>query len=597
MELIYLESGRRMINKLKEMYDLHAYQQADARWARDRQAEATTPAEIAKRYYDVHYSDWQVRPNTFLYEMQDGNELDDAPFVLLRTLLKTNPKATHTIIINKDSLKKAYKVLAFWELTADPRIKVVDRFTEAHMRTLLTAETVITNAMIFSDIFVKRARQRFVNTWHGTPWKKMGYAMPGGVMGSWNVVRTLMMTDLLVMPNTYTAKIFNRDYRLAGLYLGKITTIGYPRNDVFFEKLSERQLTTLEKDYRNGQPTILYAPTWAGDASSAGDATDELTKYLHTLVTLSQHFPTYTIRFKPHSYFTEAINADARFAPFLVDDAWGTNVLLAHTDILITDYSSLFFDFLVTGRPVLFYDTQIDYDTRRGKYFEVDELPGPFTHQLTELMTSIENIAAIKTQYAAQYAKFVTRFVRDDDGSAARRVTEVMAQITSQNQHGQVVVNGEDFSDGTFGLRHQIADLATTYDTSMAIYEAHLLDNWYGFQFFQNIDGTMPNTRIFVNKQIPNITLTLNEATQQGHRFLGNVTFEVALIPQVDFSSHQQALITTANTVVTVTNTERDAWLDQLGFTKIAAHADFVVWSRDENFDSNTLSPIFMSLQ
>lgn len=597
MELIYLESGRRMINKLKEMYKLYAYQQADAKWAHERQATAATPAEIAKRYYDAHYSDWQVRPNTFLYEMQDGNELDDAPFVLLRTLLKTNPKATHTIIINKDSLKKAYKVLAFWKLTADPRIKVVDRFTEAHMRTLLTAETVITNAMIFSDIFVKRGRQRFVNTWHGTPWKKMGYAMPGGVMGSWNVIRTLMMTDLLVMPNTYTAKIFNRDYRLAGLYQGKISTFGYPRNDVFFEKLSERQLTTLENAYRNGQPTILYAPTWAGDASSAGDATAELTKYLHTLVTLAQHFPTYTIRFKPHSYFTEAINADARFAPFLVDDAWGTNVLLAHTDILITDYSSLFFDFLVTGRPVLFYDTQIDYDTTRGKYFEVNELPGPFTQQLTELITHIEDIESIKAQYADQYAKFVTRFVHDDDGSAARRITEVMSQMTSRNQHGQLVVNGEDFSDATFNLRDQIADLAATYDTSLAIYEAHLLDNWYGFQFFQNIDATMPNTRIFVNKQLSNLPLTLNEAMQQGHRFLGNVTFAVALIPQDDFSSHQQALITTVNTVITVTNTERDAWLDHLGFTKIVTHANFVVWSHDENFDSTTLSPLFMAIQ
>ncbi len=597
MELIYLESGRRMINKLKEMYKLYAYQQADAKWAHERQGTATTPAEIAKQYYDAHYSDWQVIPNTYLYEMQDGNELDDSPFVILRKLLKTNPKATHTIIINKNSLQKAYKVLAFWELTADPRIKVVDRFTEAHMRTLLTAETVITNAMIFSDIFVKRVRQRFVNTWHGTPWKKMGYAMPGGVMGSWNVIRTLMMTDLLVMPNTYTAKIFNRDYRLAGLYQGKISTFGYPRNDVFFEKLSERQLTTLENDYRNGQPTILYAPTWAGDASSAGDATAELTKYLHTLVTLAQHFPTYTIRFKPHSYFTEAINADARFAPFLVDDAWGTNVLLAHTDILITDYSSLFFDFLVTVRPVLFYDTQIDYDTTRGKYFEVNELPGPFTQHLTELITHIEDIESIKAHYADQYAKFVTRFVHDDDGSAARRVTEVMSQMTSRNQHGQLVVNGEDFSDATFSLRDKIADLATIYDTSLAIYESHLLDNWYGFQFFQNIDGTMPNTRIFVNKQLPNIQLTPAEAKQQGRRFLSNVTFDVALVPQDDFSNHQKALTTTANTVITVTNTERDAWLNQLGFTKIATFKDLVVWSHDENFDSTTLNSIFMTIQ
>lgn len=597
MELIYLESGRQMINKLKEMYDLYEYQLADAQWSRDRQAEASAPAEIAKQYYDEHYNDWQVIPNTYLYEMQDGNELDDSPFVILRKLLKTNPTAMHTIIINKNSLQKADKVLVFWELIADPRITVVERFSETHMQNLLTAETIVTNAMIFSDIFVKRAKQCFVNTWHGTPWKKMGYAMPGGVMGSWNVLRTLMMADLLVMPNAYTAEIFKRDYRLTNLYQGQITTIGYPRNDVLFETLNERQLVILENDYRNGQPTILYAPTWAGDASSDGDATDELSKYLQTLVTLSQRFPAYTIRFKPHSYFTESINADIRFAPFLIDDAWGTNVLLTHTDILITDYSSLFFDFLVTGRPVLFYDTQTDYDTTRGKYFEIDELPGPFTHQLTELITYIEDIKKIKAQYADQYAKFVSRFVKDDDGKAAQRVTQIMTHMTSRNQHGQLVINGEDFSDATFSLRDKIADLATIYDTSLAIYESHLLDNWYGFQFFQNIDGTMPNTRIFVNKQIPNTQLTPAEAKQQGRRFLGNVTFDVALVPQADFSNHQKALTTTANTVITVTNTERDDWLNQLGFTKIATLTDFVVWSHDENFDSTTLNSIFMTIQ
>ncbi len=131
----------------------------------------------------------------------------------------------------------------------------------------------------------------------------------------------------------------------------------------------------------------------------------------------------------------------------------------------------------------------------------------------------------------------------------------------------------------------------------MAIYESHLLDNWYGFQFFQNVDGTMPNTRIFVNKQIPNIQLTPAEAKQQGRRFLSNVTFDVALVPQDDFSNHQKALTTTANTVITVTNTERDAWLNQLGFTKIATFKDLVVWSHDENFDSTTLNSIFMTIQ
>lgn len=70
----------------------------------------------------------------------------------------------------------------------------------------------------------------------------MGYAMPGGVMGSWNVIRIFLMTNYLILPNSYTAEIFKKDYRLDNLYTGRIILAGYPRNDILVTGLPKKQL-------------------------------------------------------------------------------------------------------------------------------------------------------------------------------------------------------------------------------------------------------------------------------------------------------------------------------------------------------------------
>lgn len=536
----------------------------------------------AKLFYDEHYNFWPVKDEIVLYDIRDGYELDDSPFAILRYWLSSRPKMRHVIVTRIETKEKMVRILNQWHLNQNKNIILVDYYSTQHMKTLLTAKYVITNAMIFSDIFVKRSEQIFVNTWHGTPLKKMGYAMPGGVMGSWNVIRTLMMTDYLIMPNDYSAQIFRRDYRLDGLYTGKITLIGYPRNDVLVNRVSPYQANKVGATTISAENirTILYAPTWSGDTTKITSSDEELDKYLSVLDKISKLQDT-QIRFKPHPYFKEKIDEDIRFKPYRLNDAIGTNEVLSEVDILITDYSSLFFDFLVTNNPIIFFDVKKNYAEERGEYLQVSSLPGPYTKDSDELVKLLENTQSWFEKYRKTYQQFKEKFVSLDDGHASKRVTREISSILASKELPQrtIIVNGEDFSDTSFSDTRLVNKLSKKYDVSMVAFESHLLDNWYGQIFFKHIDEVMPVSRIFINKNdIHHKNLTTELAYIDGKRITGGKIFDIMVIFQKKFSYHQKIIMATTKTIIMTKNIKREMWITKLGFIKYFENERFQVW-------------------
>ena len=112
----------------------------------------------------------------------------------------------------------------------------------------------------------------------------------------------------------------------------------------------------------------------------------------------------------------------------LVPNEIPTNVILGLTDVLITDYSSIFFDFLSTGRPVLFFTPDLeDYEGTRGLYFEPNQWPGPAVRTITELAPHIMRYATtgqLPPESADRYRAAQQRFTqlrRWRRGTARRR--------------------------------------------------------------------------------------------------------------------------------------------------------------------------------
>ncbi|SPJ44371.1 CDP-glycerol glycerophosphotransferase family protein [Leuconostoc carnosum] len=554
------------------------YLKNDRKWQKTRYPGVLTLEGTAKQFYDTHYDDWQVDHHLFLYDVRDGQQLDDSPFELLRYYLEKYPKTLHVIVAAEKHIDNIKQVLYFWNLQNDIRIIIVQQFSNQHMQYLLTAKCIITNAMIFSNILVKRGSQILVNTWHGTPLKKMGYAMPGGVMGSWNVIRTLMMTDYLVLPNQYTADIFKRDYRLTGLFKGEFVVAGYPRNDVLVNGMLDDQLKKMQVELATDQPVILYAPTWTGDSATLDGTYNGLEKYLDVLQKIQANYSNYAIKFKPHPYVYESILNDDRFAKYLIPSWLNTNALLAYTAILVTDYSSLFFDFLVTKRPIIFLDITDNYQRERGTYLGSTTLPGPFTTKVSDVIEWIGQIDQVQINYHEQYHHFVNEFVSEDDGNATQRVGELVQHELKLKTRGNlsVLVNGEDFSTDKFSPL-VAKKISNKVDASIVVYVSHLLDNWYGKQFFSNVDDTMSNTRIFVNDD-----MIIDGSWQQlniiGQRVVGTQTFDILLIEQQASSLHQKTLLTLSDTVVMVPNTQREQWLLALNYQYISSINDLAIW-------------------
>lgn len=557
------------------------YKWRDWQWQRQNKLALQSPENKAKQYYDNHYDEWPLDENVALYDMRDGQQLSDSPRAILLHWLNNKPKMQHIIVAESQYLTEIQATLAYLTLSDRSQIHVVIQFSDEHMHALLTAKYVVTNAMIFSDIFVKRSDQIFINTWHGTPLKKMGYAMPGGVMGSWNVLRNLMMTDYLVMPNAYTTTIFRRDYRLDNLYRGQLLNVGYPRNDVLVNGLKPMLEKKVRALVHSQQKVILYAPTWSGDATTLTSSYEEIQKYLVVLKQLQQQLPQYDIRFKAHPYVYQLVEKDKAFASYLVPNYLDTNYVLAITDILITDYSSLFFDYLITQRPILFLDQNADYQTSRGTYLADNQLPGPYTRQVEDIVDWIHHLSDIQIKFSVQYQNFYQRYVANDDGLATERVATVIQKQPAIQpvKTIRMLINGEDFSESQFddGI---VARIPQNVDQSFVIYERHLLDNWYGYQFFTHVDQVMPNSRIFVNKSPQDNSLSPEQAKIKGQRIVGNAHFDILVIGQTNASTHQKDIMMLANQVLMRANTKRSEWLLNIGYQRVWHHNTWELWQQ-----------------
>lgn len=366
----------------------------------------------------------EIINNTVFYESRDGQSITDSPFAIFKYLLSADGFENHQHIWSYvpgteiNLMIKKYQVL--------PNVTFVERNSKAYINWLAKAEVVINNATLQSFYF-KREGQKYINTWHGTPLKTMGFDMPGNPAGAKNVVRNFFQTDYLLSPNSHTTKMFLDSYRLKGLYRGEIIEAGYPRIDqtLTIEKLAIiDEIKQYKKNIDSSKEIIMYTPTWKG--TNLSSARNDVQQIISEMAILRETYgEKYNVLVKVHPFLYATASKNKTLTPFLMPDVLDTNELLGITDILITDYSSIFFDFLVTDKPILFYCWDDDlYTEERGKYFDYSELPGPVAYTINELVEALGNIEQVKTDFSTNYQTFKEKFVSYDDGKATQRYVD-----------------------------------------------------------------------------------------------------------------------------------------------------------------------------
>jgi CDP-glycerol glycerophosphotransferase len=371
-----------------------------------------------------------VRDRTVLYESFAGNGAVCNPEAIFRELLSA-PDMTelhHTWVLNR---RRGYAALRS-EFARNRRVRFVRRGSPSYFRALATRRYLVNNAT-FPPEFAKRPDQIYLNTWHGTPLKRMGYDMQvDGAIEAANTMRNFLSADFLVSQNAFmTEQLYEKAYRLRGVFTGRIIQDGYPRMDrqLLDDAGRAAARATLEAAgvSLGDRQLVLYAPTWRGSQFSSPDDNAKqivaATRRLEELLGRDR----YVVLLKTHERVHHFVARNPAWRSTFVPNDIPTNLLLGITDALVTDYSSIFFDYLPLAGPIVFYAQDGDaYSQTRGTYFSSDELPGPFCTDLEDVASAILEGAAGQAASRRRRDEWRARFVNRNDGHSARRVVDVV---------------------------------------------------------------------------------------------------------------------------------------------------------------------------
>ena len=368
-------------------------------------------------FYFRIYNKRPINDKKIFFESFKGNYYTDSPKYIYEYLYNHYPNDYEFVWLMND--KKA--------IPGNP--KTVKRNSLAHFKQLATSKYWVMNTK--QDFwYVKRSGQVFLSTWHGTPLKRLGFDMDNIHLDNPKTKEIYLKDskdwDYLISQNPFSTETFPRAFA----YDGRILETGYPRNDLLYNA-DEDKIAQIKRDLKipDDKKVILYAPTWRDvETHELEDAKYGLELDLNLLIeSLGDE---YVILIRTHYLISNNLNLDD-FRDFAlnVSDYEDIAELFLISDLLITDYSSVFFDFANLKRPILFYTYDLEeYENElRGFYIDIKtEVPGPLLKTTEEVLDAICHIDEISEEYSQRYDEFYDRFCSLDDGNASKRIVEAV---------------------------------------------------------------------------------------------------------------------------------------------------------------------------
>ena len=370
--------------------------------------------------YKRVFNNMKIKDDLVVFESFQGKSYSDSPKYIYEYMLKHKSNYKFIWVMNERT-----------NIPGNP--ETVKRFSLKYYYYIARAKYIVSNVRM-PNKYIKRKEQSYLQTWHGTPLKRLAgdmssVHMPGTNAERYkkNFNRETDKWDYLIAPNQYSSDIFRRAFWFNNTML----QTGYPRNDILTNDNDEETINRLKRT--NALPTdkkiILYAPTWRDDEYfKVGKYKFDLSLDLHKMK--AQFGDEYIILLRMH--YLVASNMDLTgLEGFAYDVSKYSDVseLYLMSDILITDYSSVFFDYANLKRPILFYTYDIEkYQGQlRGFYIDMEkELPGPLLMDNDEVMNAIENIDEVSEKYKNRYNEFYERFCSWDDGRSSEKVVDAV---------------------------------------------------------------------------------------------------------------------------------------------------------------------------
>ena len=375
-----------------------------------------------KRALGTHqaYARERKRPlleKTCLFEAAQGKNLNGNMFALMRELA-WNPDFSEyeaVFVTQEDNFKAAQKMYARYGMHP----VFVVRGSDEYDRYLARCKYVFTDNS-FPTYFHKREDQVYLNTWHGTPLKKLGISnIQNSIASLSNVQKNFLTADYVLFPNQLTKDCFFKDYRLDVLFSNNILMADYPRNDALVDPAIREVVRKRHK--LEGKRIAAYLPTWRGTARTA-DVKNQAIDLQIALTEIDKHLDDSTILFvNLHFLLSDSLNYSVFKHIKRFPKEFETYDFLAACDVLVTDYSSVMFDFACTQRKIVLYPyDKEDYLKSVGTYLDYDELPFPVATSPKELS------ALISEENIDSYDDFRQEYCSYHTGHASRDVLETI---------------------------------------------------------------------------------------------------------------------------------------------------------------------------
>ena len=366
-----------------------------------------------------------------VFESYHGKQYSDSPRAIYEYMKEHHPEYKMIWSVDRASMK----------YFAQKDVEYVRRFSIRWLLIMTRAKYWVNNVR-FPLWIPKPKHTVYVQTWHGTPLKRLAMDMdevhmPGTNTNKYkaNFLKEASNWDYLVSPNAYSTEIFKRAFQ----FDKEMIESGYPRNDFLHNCNDEETINELKRKFNLplDKKLILYAPTWR-DNQFFKKGKYKFNLELDLARMREELGDSYIVIMRMH--YLVAQNMDlTEFDGFAYDFSHLEDIreLYLISDILVTDYSSVFFDYANLRRPMIFFTYDIeDYrDNLRGFYFDFEEkAPGLLTKTTEELIAEVKSMESNQFKLSERFEEFYQKFCYLESGQSAKRVVEeVFEKGTKRN--------------------------------------------------------------------------------------------------------------------------------------------------------------------
>lgn len=284
---------------------------------------------------------------------------------------------------------------------------------------LLATCKFLVNDVTFHTAFIKREKQIYLNTWHGTPLKKMGIDVVNDAHLFGNIQRNILASNYFLTPNEYMKKIMISSNSLRNLFSGNFLEEGYPRNAVFFDKNRSNYIKS--EMGISDKHVIVYMPTWRGNSSNnkSKEYVEKLKKYL---TKIDQKLDDNIIFYiKLHPLVNSSISFDEYSHIKNFPDKYEIYDFLNISDTLVTDYSSIMFDYACTGKNIVLFTYDFkEYDEDRGLYIDFKDLP------FNQAKTVDELISLLKSNIDYSNNEFIKNITKNENINSTKNICKFL---------------------------------------------------------------------------------------------------------------------------------------------------------------------------